>query len=244
MRLAVISDIHGNLEALRSVLGRIDESRCDEIWCLGDIVGYGADPSACIELVRERCSLVVAGNHDTAATRDQIPPGYNSLARQALLWTKARLSSDEVTWLRSLPVTALRFSCLACHGSLRQRDAYVDSDREARINLDLMLAQYPQASILLCGHTHVKAWATRETHWKSFSSGTAFDWPEQGPLLVNPGSIGQPRDGNPRASWALLDLDKRRCELKTTSYEIGLTQEKIIKGGLPIWLAERLDSGT
>ena len=204
MRLAIISDIHGNLEALRSVLGRIDESRCDEIWCLGDIVGYGADPSACIELVRERCSLVVAGNHDTTATRDQIPPGYNSLARQALLWTKARLSSDEVTWLRSLPVTALRFSCLACHGSLRQRDAYVDSDREARINLELMQAQYPDASILLCGHTHVSMGGTgnpleeffvrnADGRTRPYLGQSRFDRPAE--------------RWKPRASWALLDLE-------------------------------------
>lgn len=244
MRLAIISDIHGNLEALTAVLARIDTARCDEIWCLGDIVGYGADPSACIDLVRLRCSLVVTGNHDTAATRDHIPAGYNSLARQALIWTKTQLSLDDIAWLRSLPVTVLRHTCLACHGSLRQRDAYVDSDREAQLNLKLMQAQYPEASILLCGHTHVKAWANSENRWKNFSGGTSFDWPGHLPILINPGSVGQPRDGTPKASWALLDLELHHCEFKTTSYEIGQAQEKIIQSGLPIWLAERLDSGT
>lgn len=243
MRIALISDIHGNLEALSAVMARIDETRPDEIWCLGDIVGYGADPSACIDLVRSRCSLVIAGNHDFAVTRDTIPAGYDTLPRTALIWTRARLAGGDIDWLRSLPVSAQRSGCVACHGALHQRYAYIDSDDEARLNLSLLQTQYPEASILLCGHTHIKSWAGSNTRWRSFSSGTSFDWPEESLVMINPGSVGQPRDRSPKASWALLDLAARSCEMKTASYEVGRAQAKIIAAGLPHWLAERLASG-
>lgn len=243
MKIALISDIHGNLEALSAVLARIDEIRPDQIWCLGDIVGYGADPSACIALIRSRCSLTIAGNHDSGVTRERLPENYSPLARAALLWTRPRLNEDEIGWLRSLPVSAQRSGCVACHGSLLQRYAYIDSDETARLNLNLLQSQYPQASLLLCGHTHIKSWASGSSPWKCFSSATSFDWSNESLLLINPGSVGQPRDGSAKASWALLDLAAQHCELKTTSYEIGRAQEKIIAAGLPTVLASRLAEG-
>jgi predicted phosphodiesterase len=244
MRIALISDIHSNLEALTAVLARIKRIGCDEIWCLGDIVGYGADPHACIALVRENCSLVITGNHDTSAGRGSVQNNYTHLAKEAILWTIQQLKSDEVSWLQSLPVNAIRQGYLLCHGALHQRDAYIDSAREAARNLELMRVQYPQASTLLCGHTHVKALFSQEHGWMTCPTGCRVDWPVDALWLVNPGSVGQARDHCPKASWALLDVEKRRLDLMTTSYEIGTAQKKILAAGLPPWLAERLESAT
>lgn len=232
MRLAIISDIHANLEALTKTLELVDKRKVDQIVCLGDIVGYGADPVDCLKLVRERCHIVIIGNHDLAAVDVHKAEDFNATARIAALWTNSVLSEDEKQYLKNLPYTATLDDLLLVHGSPYEPEEfhYILSTRDA---IDT-LAFFTQ-KICFIGHSHVPGIFTE--HGRAASVDT------DGRYLVNVGSVGQPRDGNPRLSFGLLDTESYKYENVRAAYDAERAARKIIAAGLPPLLGERLMVG-
>lgn len=224
MKYAVISDIHANLEAFLSVLSDIDALRPDSVVCLGDIVGYGADPNACVDIIRERNMPSVMGNHDAAASGVTEPYNFNPAAREAALWTRNELSKKNRDFLAALPESIETEHFLAVHGAISDTDKYILDYGDAEPEFYLMGPH----RLCFFGHTHVPA------RHKSPSGPERF--------LVNPGSVGQPRDGNPRAAFLIYDTDTG-IEFRRAEYDIASAQEKIIESGLDKRLAERLSDG-
>ncbi|MCL4244152.1 MAG: metallophosphoesterase family protein [Candidatus Dadabacteria bacterium] len=224
MKYAVISDIHANLEAFLSVLEEIDSLRPDAVICLGDIVGYGADPNACADIIRERKIPSVMGNHDAAASGVTEPWNFNEAAKEAALWTRDELTDENRNFLAALPDRIETEHFLAVHGAISDPDKYILSYRDAEPEFGLM----DDYSLGFFGHTHVPA-----DHRSPAG-------PER--RLVNPGSVGQPRDGDPRAAFLVYDTESG-VELRRAEYDIRSAQRKIIGSGLDSRLAERLSYG-
>jgi len=241
MRVAVISDIHGNLHALEAVLADIDRHAPDEVWCLGDVVGYGPRPNECVALARERSTLALCGNHDLAVLGTLDVSDFSGDAAAAVRWTQDVLSPDARTWLGSLQPAAARAGADLFHGSPRDPVwDYVLSEEVARFSL-----LETEAPIVLVGHTHVPIAVTGDA--ESAAGGHAAAGYEvdfgTGRWLLNPGSVGQPRDADPRAAYLVLDLDAGRATFRRVQYDDGRTQEAMRAAGLPLALAQRLEYG-
>ena len=245
MKYAIISDLHGNLEALQAVLDDAS-GKVDAVVCLGDIVGYNANPRECLRLVRETCALVVAGNHDQAACGVRPYDDFNDWARQAMDWTRGQLSAAEVEYLRRLPCTApFGAGWVAAHGSPRHTDEYLFDGRGFAEAFDSLGRLRPEARGCFVGHTHLPMVWARETGGRV----TQVQVPPRLVTLdaacryiVNPGSVGQPRNGNPLAAYAILH-DPTAVELRNVPYDVAAAQEKIYDAMLPPLLAERLAIG-
>ena len=249
MRALILSDIHANLEALVAVLAAAPPH--DAVWNLGDVVGYGANPNEVIDHVRTLGRLVVRGNHDRASCDPRSLDDFSELAAYAVLWTQKALTPERLDWLRQLtpgPVSPERSTAVCVHGSPRDEDEYLFTLDDARASFHVNPAR-----IIFFGHTHrQEAFATNQEeqfHLKpQYSSAVE---PEQCELqlrkgaryLINPGSVGQPRDGDWRAAFALYD---DACDLLTwyrVPYELDKAQERIRRAGLPHRLADRLAIG-
>jgi predicted phosphodiesterase len=240
---AVISDIHGNLEALEAVLADVPEG-VDRIYCLGDVIGYGANPNECCDLVRERNMPVISGNHDLAVTDLSTNLAwFNPVAEAAVLWTRGQLTEENATFLLSRPRMMQERGALFVHGSVRDPDEYIINTSSARDNLALLQAEYPNVRVCFFGHTHVKAVAP-SPNGSLVESGT-MDLGTGGPYLVNPGSVGQPRDGDTFASYVLAEgePDGAKILYRFVEYDIEKAQAKIRAAGLPEVLADRLAAG-
>ncbi len=243
-RIAIISDIHANLEAFQEVLSHIGHQAVDGVVCLGDIVGYNADPSACIGLCREWGVFSLMGNHD-AAVCGKIPlSDFNEVALKAIQWTRLHLSKDDFLFLNRLPRFHREYDkYLLVHGSLINPDRYVFFPEDAERDFDEMLRTYPENRLAFFGHTHQKR--VFSYYNEGISSGT----PEElriDPLkryLINPGSVGQPRDRNPMASYLIYDENHQTVTFHRVIYDIRKAAEKVRKAGLPRSLADRLFSG-
>lgn len=241
MRYAVLSDVHANLEALRAVLADA-EGRVDGVVCLGDVVGYGADPVACVETIGARVEALVAGNHDHAVAGRLEFAWFNPHARAALDWTLARLSDDHRAWLAGRPLVTCIAEATLVHASPRNPDEWdyllsPDDGWEAFAAFD--------TRVCFVGHSH------RPAVWSLGSSGPDFDASpsrvtfESGRrYIVNVGSVGQPRDGDPRAAYAVWDADARTVTLRRVAYDVEAARRKIQAAGLPRRLADRLTIGT
>ena len=243
MRIAVISDVHGNLYALEAVLGEIDRTPPDEIWCLGDTVGYGPRPNECCALVRERCSLALVGNHDLVAlgSSDVGVEDFNPEAGAASVWTAKELSPESREFLSPLEPKAVRDGFELFHGS--PRDPVWDYVLDEHAAADSF--ERTEAAVLLVGHSHVAmAIASNEDglDGRAVPDGHELDL-NPGRRLLNPGSVGQPRDSDPRASWLDLDLDAGQARFHRIAYPVARTQAEIRERGLPDSLAERLAHG-
>jgi predicted phosphodiesterase len=242
MRIALLSDVHGNLPAFRAVLDDVDSQSADEIWCLGDLVGYGAEPDGCVSLARERCELSLAGNHDLVVTGD-IPIGdFSSSAAAAARWTQETIGEETMGYLRGLSSSDPKREPALYHASPRDPVwEYVLSSWQADECLDLM-----DARVGAIGHSHVALWFRRDDSGQ-VSGGTADADLEQdlseGRWLVNPGGVGQPRDGDPRAAWLLLDTGTWKATWRRVEYPIDEAARAIEDAGLPRVLAERLYTG-
>jgi diadenosine tetraphosphatase ApaH/serine/threonine PP2A family protein phosphatase len=243
VRVAVISDVHANLYALEAVLGEIDRDPPDAIWCLGDTVGYGPRPNECCTLVRERAHLTLVGNHDLAARGGGATPphDFNPEAAAASRWTQEELTEESRAFLGSLEPTAESDGVQLFHGS--PRDPVWDYVLTEAIALESLALT--TAPLVLVGHTHV---ATALVLAEDvLDGGLAPDGLEasieRGRWLLNPGSVGQPRDGNPDASFLELDLASRTARFRRVAYPVARTQEEIRERGLPDALAERLAHG-
>ena len=241
MKVAVVSDIHGNYHALEAVLSEVTAEGPDELWCLGDIVGYGAEPNRCCALIAERATLCLAGNHDLAAIGTLRVDDFNGDAASAVRWTQSVLSDDSRAFLGSLAPAATRAGVALFHGSpIDPVWDYILSEEGARLSFEAVTA-----GLILVGHSHIALAlsATDGVLSGGLARGDAkFDL-SAARWLLNPGSVGQPRGGDPRASWLLLDLDAGWAGFRRTEYAIERTQAEIRAAGLPGVLATRLALG-
>jgi diadenosine tetraphosphatase ApaH/serine/threonine PP2A family protein phosphatase len=243
MRLAVISDIHANLPALDAVLAVVDADPPDELWCLGDLVGYGPHPNEVVERVRDRADLVLAGNHDLATLGTVDLEEFSGDAAEAVLWTRGALADDARTFLASLRPSGERAGFGLYHGSPRDPvwEYVLDGPTAAAA-----LATAPERHVLV-GHSHVALRVEVSDDGLTGSGGLAPDGTEAdlsaGRALLNPGSVGQPRDGDPRAALLVIDTEPGRATFRRVEYPVAETQAAVRAAGLPEVLAARLEHG-
>jgi predicted phosphodiesterase len=230
MKYAVISDIHSNIEALVMVLKEIGRKHVDDIMCLGDIVGYGANPDEVVELVRREVKYVVRGNHDDALFSDETFSMINSYAKAAVTYNSGLLSDGNKEWLRSLPLTQKIDKVLMVHACPSEPNAwkYIFTQAEAELELSAF-----EERICLIGHTHVPA----------IFKGSTPSERRKIRELINVGSVGQPRDGDNRASFGIIDTKNSTCTNFRIEYDYRTAADKIIAAGLPQFLGERLYKG-
>ena len=236
---AVISDIHGNLEALEAVLRDVPEE-VEIIYCLGDVIGYGASPNECCNIVREAGMPVISGNHDLAVTDLETDLNwFNPVAATAVVWTREQLSEENAEFLHTRPRMIETSEALFVHGSVRDPDEYIINAVSAQENLRILKSEYPGVPICFFGHTHVKTVAPSPNG--PVIAAHTLDLSANGPFLVNPGSVGQPRDGDTFASYILAEDE--HVTYRFVEYDIEKAQAKIRSAGLPGMLADRLAVG-
>ena len=246
MRLAVIADIHSNREALDSVLARIDREGVDAILNLGDLVGYNASPNECLELLQGRNVWSLAGNHDLALLDPERAQNFNIIAYEALMWCQQQVRPEFLEFLQGLPLLRkLPGSFLACHGTPANPDTYIAYHFQGKRVLK-ELYQHSDLRVCFFGHTHRRALWYRDIRGKvalrQISPATMQLSPEEH-YLINPGSVGQPRDGNPEAAYAIFDDEESSIQFKSAPYDVRGAQRRILAAGLPPYLAERLALG-
>lgn len=235
MAIAIISDIHGNLEALSTALDYISQQGIKDIYCLGDVVGYGPNPNECIEIVRQRCKVVLMGNHDYAAIGLARIEYFNQYAKLATYWTMERLTQENQDFLRNLPFIYQTDSMIFVHASPSNPSHwyYILSLNDA-----IMEMQSFTQDICFVGHSHVPVVYNRHQVLK----GDLKIEPNE-KYIVNVGSIGQPRDGDPRLCFVIYEPETGDLKYVRLNYDIDRTYQKILKSGLPTFLAERLLKG-
>ena len=248
MRALVVSDIHGNLQALEAVLSAAGSF--DELWNLGDIVGYGANPNEVIDAVRPLARINVRGNHDRVCSGLTNSQGFNPIAAEAAAWTRSQLTEPNLLWLRTMPKGPVSASdrVLCAHGSPVNEDHYIISMRDAWTPLQRM-----SADITFFGHTHLQgAFSQHAPEWQETRPQYSTpDQTEQFSLdvaagsrhLINPGSVGQPRDNDWRAAFAIYDSTAERVSFHRIPYDVGAAQQAIRAANLPERLASRLSTG-
>jgi len=249
MRYLVVSDLHSNLEALAAVL-EASAGRYERVVCCGDLVGYGADPNPAVDWARKNVAVIVRGNHDKACCGTSEGEDFNPLARYAALWTRAQLTPENLAYLRELPSGPIQVDGFQLvHGSVADEDEYVFFAEHAALTYP-----YLDSSLTFFGHTHIQGGFARlglgpvRSIQVSFPEGSgwkAFELHEREQYLINPGSVGQPRDGNPRAGFAIYDSDLTpgTVEYGRVAYDVARAQQKIRLAGLPPRLADRLAVG-
>lgn len=239
MKYAIIADIHGNLEAFQTVLEDIRTQQVNQIVCLGDVVGYNANPKECLEIVRGMNLPCVKGNHDEYCSSDEDLEGFNPHAAVAVKWTREQLSDDDRQWLRDLKYSRMVGSFTIVHATLDapQRWGYVLDKLAAA-------ASFPYQNTQVCffGHTHVPVAFMRDSVVRG-GTYSKFKIDPSKKYFVNVGAVGQPRDNNPKAGYVVFDTDAGTIELRRLDYDIPTTQRKILEAGLPERLAERLEFG-
>jgi predicted phosphodiesterase len=245
VRYLIISDLHANLEALQAVLAQ-SAGGYDRALCCGDLVGYGGDPNPVCDWVRQHCDVVVRGNHDRASTGQEDLEWFNPVARDAALWTQQALSPENTGYILGLPrgpVTIENFQLF--HGSPFDEDEYVTAAGEAN-----QAFGYLETRVAFFGHTHLQGgfiWnqSRVETILRTPARGNSLTMPidPECAYMINPGSCGQPRDGDPRAAYAIYDTDARAVVYHRVVYDVAAAQKKIRAAGLPSILADRLAAG-
>jgi len=247
LRYLLLSDIHSNLEALEVCLEQA-KGKYDQIVCLGDLVGYGPDPNAVIEKVKSLASVIIRGNHDKACSGHPVAAEFNPLARLATEWTRNVLTPAHFAYLQSLPAGPVQLDGFQIvHGSPFDEDDYILGPGQA-----FPLLRGPVSQTICFGHTHNQGgfMISAQQRFQSIrmplkKDGLILSLPleEQGRYLINPGSVGQPRDGDWRAAFAIFDSGRRTVEYFRTSYNLAKTQEKMRQAGLPQLLIQRLEHG-
>ena len=249
MRLAILSDIHANMPALEAVLAAIDAAGVEEAWCLGDVVGYGANPDECATAVADRCSLCLVGNHDLAVTGELDISSFSPAAAAAVRWTQRAAAESTMKFLRGLEPKATDREVALYHASPRDPVwEYVLWPDQAAECID-----HQDARVSFVGHSHVALFFTldgeapaegpkRLAKGAQADDGTQLDLSE-GRWLINPGSVGQPRDGDPRAAWLELDTDAWTATYHRVEYDIERAADAILEADLPEHLAKRLEIG-
>ncbi len=242
MRIAIVSDVHGNRQAFEAALAAVAESTCEEVWCLGDLVGYGADPDACVELARRHAAICLAGNHDLGVVGSLPLEQFSRGAALAARWTQETISPETREFLLSRNPSNVEEAVGLYHASPRDPVwEYVLSPLQAELCLDAQSHR-----VCLVGHSHVALSFSRFPGSSATGQTQAEDDVLElgdGEWLLNPGSVGQPRDGDPRAAWLELDLDGWTAVYRRTEYDIAGAAAAIRAARLPDSLAERLQFG-
>ena len=247
MRLAILSDIHANLPAFEAVLAEIESAGVDDVWCLGDVVGYGADPDACAALAAERCSICLVGNHDLAVLGELDISSFSPAAEAAVRWTREVIGEEALRFLGSLEPADESREVALYHASPRDPvwEYVLWPDQAA----ECIRVQATRVSLI--GHSHVAlffalgdraAGDSAEARGAQAGAGTSLTLGE-GRWLINPGSVGQPRDGDPRAAWLELDTERWAATYHRVEYEIDRAADAIVASDLPEHLARRLYVG-
>ena len=250
MKILVLSDVHGNRFGLQAVLEQ--GAHCEVILCLGDIVGYGAHPNECCEMLRERQAICLSGNHDAAVFGEISTEWFNSIAATAVSWTRAQLKSENLAWLQTLPAQMdfPDWNFQAVHASLRSPwEEYILDDQIALGSFREMIRP-----TLFFGHTHQAVCATLsadralwrdyiDVEWDDLPAGAEIELDEAELTMINPGSCGQPRDGVPLAKAAIYDTDAQTVDIFTAPYDVAAARAAILEAGLPARLGDRLLQG-
>lgn len=238
-KYAILGDIHANWEALSAVLDDAAANGVDTYVCVGDIVGYNASPAQCLDKIRELCVAVVRGNHDHYVAHDECLEDFHPLAANVIDWTRRQLSRDQLQYLKNLRLSRIVDGFTIVHSTLDMPEkwGYVIDALDADANFN-----YQTSSVCFHGHTHVPVVFERQGRVVR-SSFTTFNTTLGRKCFVNTGSVGQPRDGDPRASYVIYDPAARRIDLRRVEYDIATTQQKILEAGLPERLARRLEHG-
>ncbi len=239
MRYGIFSDIHSNLEALESVLNELSSRDIDRFFCVGDVVGYGADPVACLARVRELPAITLAGNHDWAVAGVIGTEAFNSFAREAVRLNRERLGAPEITHLATLRLTYSDAEMTFVHSTLDDPAAfnYLLTPADAGRTMDEL-----ETPVCFVGHTHEAGVFLREAPQGPVARGTeeSFTLARGVRYVVNVGSVGQPRDGDPRSAFCVYDTEERRVEIARVPYDVEKARAKIINAGLPAFLGDRL----
>jgi predicted phosphodiesterase len=245
MRLALISDVHSNVHALEQVLAQLDREKVDLIINLGDLVGYNANPNECVELIQSRPVLSLAGNHDLALLDLEVAQHFNIIAYQAILWSREEMRPEFLEFFQTLPLTREGPGFVACHGTPTSAMSYINYHFQGKKVLK-MLHKGLGLRVCFFGHTHRRALWYRDIRGKVATQpttpGKILLEPEWY-YLINPGSVGQPRDGNPEAAYAIFDDQEFSIHYKSVPYDVAAAQSCILKAGLHEYLAERLAQG-
>lgn len=239
-RIAIFSDIHGNLHALKAVLAAIDKEAVDFIVCCGDVVGYGGNPNECVEILRARSIPTIAGNHDYAALNLVDITYFNDIAREAILWTRENLTPDNLAWLKELPLSIELDDMLFVHASPNSPENwnYIITMGQARTGF-----QHFTQRVCFIGHSHTPFIVENNDGNLGCPETPHIRYRENCRYLVNVGSVGQPRDRNPDACFAIYDRAEKTLEIHRTTYDMAGAQQSITNNGLPPELAERLAYG-
>jgi predicted phosphodiesterase len=238
-KYAILGDIHSNWEALTAVLADAESHGVDTYVCVGDIVGYNANPAECLEKIRSLCVAVVRGNHDHYVSHDECLEDFHPLAANVIDWTRRQLSREQIQYLKNLRLSRMVDGFTIVHSTLDMPEkwGYVIDALDADANFN-----YQTSSVCFHGHTHVPVVFERQGRVVR-SSFTTFNTTLGRKCFINTGSVGQPRDGDPRASYLIYEPSARRVDLRRVEYDIATTQRKIIEAGLPERLARRLEQG-
>ena len=239
MRIAVISDLHANLEATEAVLADARAHECDQYVCLGDLVGYNANPHECVEIVRDLECPTVMGNHDEQACLSSSSRDFNDLAEQAINWTREHLSEEDKRWLAELRMTRQVRDFTIVHATLDTPNewGYVFKNLDAAASFT-----YQHTTVCFFGHTHVAGAFVRDGGVKRVVTEQLMIEPAK-KYFITTGSVGQPRDGDPRAAYCIYHTDRSVVEQRRVKYDVAAAQKKILRAGLPRLLAERLEFG-
>ncbi len=241
MRIAMISDIHGNLEALSAVLSQIEQQKADAVYCLGDVIGYGANPAACLDLVEKHCDLTLMGNHEYAVSGQLSTESYNDSARISVKWTQANLSPHHMQLIANLPMDHVYQDLYFVHASPCHPEKwhYILDTKQAK-----MAFEHLKQRLCFCGHSHVPAiFAENPDGPPREKVGHDFVPNEDTRYIINIGSTGQPRDYDPRACFVTYDTDSNDVVYTRVEYDIASAQQKMIDADLPEFLSERLAVG-
>jgi predicted phosphodiesterase len=239
MRFAIFSDLHGNLEATEAVLADAAARHCTHFVCLGDIVGYNANPHECVEIVQRLDCPTVQGNHDEQAALDEPSRDFNPLAERAINWTRDTLTESDKKWLRELHLTRAVRDFTMVHATLDtpRQWGYVFNPLEAAASFT-----YQHTTVCFFGHTHVAGAFVRDEAVQRVVVDQLIIQPTK-KYFINPGSVGQPRDGDPRSAYCIYEPEKNCVEQRRVKYDIAAAQKKIATAGLPRLLSERLEQG-
>jgi predicted phosphodiesterase len=239
MKYAIIADIHGNLDAFQVVLDDIRAQKATHIVCLGDVVGYNAQPKECLDIIRQMNIPCVKGNHDEYCSTNNHLDGFNPHAAEAVHWTRAQLNDEDKLWLHELKFSRMAANFTMVHATLDapERWGYVFDKLAAA-------ASFPYQNTQMCffGHTHVPVAFMRDTVVRG-GTYSKFKVDPSKKYFINVGAVGQPRDNNPKCAYVIYDMDAQTIELRRLEYDIASAQKKILAAGLPERLAERLAFG-
>ncbi len=241
MRYGIFSDIHSNLEAFEAVIKAYQKEKIDKYLCLGDVVGYGANPNECVDLLRALPAVVVAGNHDWASVDSFSPENFNDNAKEAVIWTKGRLSEPNKDFLRELELVYSRDNYVLAHASLNEPQAfnYLLNINDCRLTFEFLKSQ-----VCFIGHTHIPVVFVQDEQGKRHYEDTGKIRLKPGnKYVINAGSVGQPRDNIAGAAFCVWDTEKSEVEIKRVPYDVFMARQKIVDNGLPAFLGDRLLTG-